>query len=259
MGQLTKTAVENGVAIIAINNPPANVLGRAVFQEIDAAVRGYLQDPAVRGIVLTGEGANFAAGADIREIAQLKDANSGERMALEAQKLGDLIAGADLPIIAAINGYCFGGGCELVLSCSLRVASDKARIGQPEIKIGIIPGMGGTQRLARLVGTAKALEMILTGDPISAQEALQIGMVNMVVPDAQLRRQAVGLAGRIGKMSKLAIRKCLQAVREGVQLPLAEGLQLEAKLFGEMMPTQDKAIGIQAFVEKNPNPAFVDK
>ncbi len=259
MPEYTKTAVENGIAVVAIDNPPANVLSRPVFEEIGAAIEGYLKDKEVRGIVLTGEGANFAAGADIKEIAKITDAAEGERMALEAHKLGNKIASADLPIIAAINGYCLGGGCELILACPLRVASDKARIGQPEIKIGIIPGMGGTQRLPRIVGPAKALEILLTGEMVSAQEAYRIGLVNLLVPEAQLRRQAVGLASRIGKMSKVAIAKTLKLVREGIQMPLEQALPFEAKLFGEMMPTEDKKIGVTAFVGKNPNPKFVDK
>lgn len=259
MGDFTKTAIEGGVGIIAINNPPANVLSRPVFQEIDAALGAFLSDASVRGIVLTGEGANFAAGADIREIAQLNDVEGGTKMSLEAQKLCDRIAAAPIPVVAAINGYCFGGGCEIILACPLRVASDKARIRLPEITLGIIPGMGGTQRLPRIVGVTKALEIILTGEPVSAQEAHRIGLVNMVVPEAQLRRQAVGLAARIGKLSKVSVSKALDAVRGGMEMTLEKGLQWEARKFGELCASEDKKIGIAAFLDKNPNPPFVDR
>lgn len=250
MAQFIKTAVENGIGIVSINHPPANVLSTAVFREIGEAIQLFHQE--TRGIVLTGEGANFAAGADVKEIATISDAATGERMSREAMTLTDLIWGGPVPVIAAINGYCLGGGSELVLACHIRIASDKARIAQPEIKVGFIPGMGGTQRLPRLVGTAKALEMLLTGEPISAQEAYRVGLVNLVVPEAELRRQSVGLARRIGMMSKLAIAKTLQAVRDGMNLPLADALKLESRLFGEMMPTEDKKEGVTAFVEKRP-------
>ena len=258
MAQFLKTAVEQGIGIISIHHPPVNVLSSAVFQEIGEAVTAFQKDPAVRAIVLTGEGANFAAGADVKEIAAITDAATGERMSLEAMKLGQLLWESPVPIIAAVNGYCFGGGSELVLACHMRIASDKARIAQPEIKVGFIPGMGGTQRLPRLVGTAKGLEMLLTGEPVSAQEAYRIGLVNLVVPEQELRRQAVGLGRRIGALSKVAVAKTLQAVRDGMNLPLGKALELESKLFGEMMPTEDKKEGVTAFVEKRP-PQFKDR
>src|SRR5262245_13410281 len=218
---LIKTAVADGVATVAIDHPPVNVLTKAVLLEVGAAIQSYQKDPAVRGVVLTGEGANFAAGADVREIAMIADAATGETMSLEAHKLAFSIENGDLPVLAAINGVCFGGGCELALACHLRIASDKARIAQPEIKIGIIPGMGGSIRLPRLVGGPKALEILLTGEPISAQEALRVGLVNMVVPEAELRRQStMFLAKRVGPMSKLAVAKIMRAVRESRDLPM---------------------------------------
>jgi len=258
MAQYLKTAVADGVATLAIDHPPANVLSKAVFLEIDAALKAYAKDPAVRAAILTGEGQNFAAGADINEIAQITDPKIGEAMALEAHRIGTAIEESELPVIAAINGYCLGGGCELALACPMRVAGDRARIGQPEIKIGILPGMGGTQRLARLVGGPKALEMLLTGEPISAQEAYRVGLVNLVVPEADLRRQAAGLARRIGAMSRQAVTRILRAVREGLQVPLSEGIKLEARLFGEILATADKAEGVAAFLEKR-QPRFTDR
>lgn len=255
----TKTAVSDGVATIAIDNPPANVLSKSVLLEIGAAVQSYQKDPAVRGILITGEGANFAAGADIKEIAQVVDAKEGERLSLEAHRLVTAIEESDVPVLAAINGYCLGGGCELALACHLRTANDKARIGQPEIRIGIVPGMGGIVRLPRLVGGPKALEMLLTGEPISAQEAYRVGLVNLVVPEAELRRQSqMLLAKRIGPMSKVAVAKILRGVREAMQKSIPDAVKLEASLFGAMMPTADKAEGVAAFIEKRP-PNFKDK
>lgn len=258
MPQFIKTAIENGVGVVAIHHPPVNVLTTAVFREIGEAVAAFQKDPAVRAIVILGEGPNFAAGADVKEIAQITDAATGERMSREAMELTYLIAEGPTPVVAALNGYCFGGGSELALACHFRIASDKARIAQPEIKLGFIPGMGGTQRLPRLVGPAKALEMLLTGEPVSAQEAHRIGLVNLVVPEADLRRQAIGFARRVGAQSKLAIARTLRAVREGMDRPLREALALESKLFGEMMPTEDKKEGVTAFVEKRP-PQFKDR
>lgn len=253
-----KTSVADGIATIAIDNPPANVLSKAVFLEIGEAFVAFRKDPAVRGVILTGEGSNFAAGADVKQIAEITDAKEGERLALEAHRLTSAIDESDLPVIAAINGYCLGGGCELVLACHVRIASDKARIGQPEIKIGIIPGMGGSVRLPRLVGRAKAIEMLLTGDPISAQEAYRIGLVNLVVPDAELRRQATGLAKKVAAMGKPAVARVLKSVREGLSLPVAEHIKLEARLFGETMTTADKKEGVAAFIEKR-QPSFKDR
>lgn len=256
---LIKTSVTDGCGIISIDNPPANVLSSAAFREIASALAAMQQDPAVRGVVLTGEGANFAAGADIREIAMIGDAATGEKMALEAHRIASQIEDSPIPVVAAVNGYCFGGGCELILACHMRIASDKARIAQPEIKVGIIPGMGGSIRLPRLVGGPKAIEMLLTGEPISAQDALRVGLVNMVVPEADLRRQAVQFVSkRIGPMSKVAVAKILKSVRESLDLPISEAVKLEARLFGEMMPTADKAEGVKAFAEKRP-PQFKDR
>jgi cyclohexa-1,5-dienecarbonyl-CoA hydratase len=259
MTQFTKTAVQEKIGIVAINHPPVNVLSKAVLLEIRDAVLAYQKDPAIRGIVLTGEGDHFAAGADIKEIATISDAKAGEAISLEAHALVKVLEDSEIPVLAAINGTCFGGGCELVLACHLRVASEKARIAQPEIKIGIVPGMGGMVRLPRLVGGPKALEMLLTGEPISAQEAHRIGLVNFVVPEAELRRQSVMfLAKRVGSMSKVAIAKILKGVREAMDLSVADGIKLEARLFGEMVATEDKAEGVKAFVEKRP-PQFKDK
>ncbi len=253
-----KSSVTDGIALVAIDNPPANVLTQETFAAVAEALSTHIKDPAVRGIVLTGEGANFAAGADVKAIAGIADAKEGERLSLEAHKLASAIENSSVPVIAAINGYCFGGGCELVLACHMRIANDKARIAQPEIKVGIIPGMGGSVRLPRLIGRAKAIEMLLTGEPISAQEAHRVGLVNMVVPEADLRRQATGLAKRIATMGKPAVSRILQSVRDGLSMTVSDHIKLEAKLFGEIAVTEDKKEGIAAFVEKRP-PVFRDR
>jgi enoyl-CoA hydratase/carnithine racemase len=256
--QYLKTAVEEGVAVVALNHPPVNALSMALFGELAAAFEAVRTDPVARAIVLTAEGSVFAAGADIKEIARIADAAEGERLALEGHKLGRALEAFPKPILAAINGPCLGGGLELAMCCHLRIASDRARFAQPEIHIGIIPGLGGTQRLARIVGVAQALEMILTGDMISATQAKAIGLVNQVVPEAELRRAAVGLARKMAAHSLPVTAHVLRAVREGIELPLERALALEARLFGATMALADKKEGVAAFIEKR-QPKFTDQ
>ena len=253
-----KTSVEDGIALIILNNPPVNALASYVFKELGEAIEAFQNDAAVRAIVLTAEGAVFAAGADIKEIADITDAKTGESLSWEAQSFGLKLEASPLPIIAAINGPCLGGGCELAMACHIRIASDRARFAQPEIRIGIIPGMGGSQRLPRLVGPSRALEILLTGDMISAQQAKALGLVNQVVPEAELRRAAVGLAKKIAVNSKIVVASILRAVREGADRPLEEALKLESSYFGEAMTTADKKEGVAAFMEKR-QPKFTDK
>jgi enoyl-CoA hydratase/carnithine racemase len=253
-----KLTHEDGVVTIAINNPPVNALSTEVFEELQKALRHFIDTPTTRVLILTGEGPVFAAGADIKEIQHIASSIDGEKLALRAQDISRLIEESPIPVICAVNGPCLGGGNEVALACHMRIASDRARIGQPEIRIGIIPGMGGTQRLPRLTGYAQALELLLTGDMIPAQQAKAIGLVNAVVPDAELRRAAVGLARRIAQNSKVVVAQILRAVREGRDMPLRDALNLEALLFGQSMLTEDKKEGVAAFVEKRP-PKFVDK
>lgn len=251
-----KTSLEDGIGIISINNPPVNALSSAVFMDVYNAVKEF--KATARVIILTGEGQNFAAGADVKEIVKIETAEQGEEMCVKAHAISDEIWKSDIPVIAAINGYCLGGGCELVMCCHIRIATDKARFAQPEIKIGIIPGLGGTQRLPRYIGAPKAIEMLLTGDMISAAEAKALGLVNLVVPEPELRRQAVGLAKKIAVHSKIAVAEILRAVREGVEQPLDAAMKMEAKAFGRMMPTADKKEGVQAFIDKRA-PKFTDR
>ncbi|OHB70293.1 MAG: enoyl-CoA hydratase [Planctomycetes bacterium RBG_16_43_13] len=256
--KFVKVSTDECVGIITISNPPVNALSSNVFREITDAINTFKGNPAMKAIVLTGAGTVFAAGADIKEILNIARAEDGEALCLNGHKVLNAIEQSDIPVIAAINGVAFGGGNELAISCHIRIASDKARFGQPEISIGIMPGLGGAVRLARLVGQAKATELALTGEPISAQDAKYLGLVNMVVPDSALMTQAVGLAKKIGSKGKVAIAYILKALREGSKVGLEDALKLEAKLFGQIMMTEDKKEGISAFLEKR-QPKFKDR
>jgi enoyl-CoA hydratase/carnithine racemase len=215
-------------------------------------------DDGVKAVVITGAGRFFVAGADIRVLAGIPSSREGEEMALVGQAILNKIEAFGKPVIAAINGVCLGGGLELAMCCHIRLAAEGARLGQPEINLGIMPGFGGTQRLARLIGHSKAMELILTGDSISAQEAKELGLVTQVVAAEGLLRQAQGLARRIAFKGRLAVRAALQAIQQGTDLGLREGLALEAKLFGGLCDTEDKKEGLAAFLEKR-QPRFSDR
>ncbi len=252
-------SVEERVCTLTISNPPANLLSRAVLTELRSFLDGLARDPgSTKVLVITGAGTFFIVGADIKEISEIRDAAAGAQAAGLGQLVFSQIENLRVPTIAAINGHCLGGGNELAISCSIRIASDRARIGQPEINLGIIPGFGGTQRLARLVGRGKALELNLTGDMINAQTALEIGLLNKVVPEAELMKQVMGMAKKIAAKSRPAIERILRATREGLAVPLEEGLKLEAQLFGELCDLQDMHEGLKAFLEKR-QPKFQDR
>ena len=257
-GQYVTVTIDEHVATLTITNPPANVLSTAVMTELNAALDRLAQEAAVKAVVLTGGGTFFIAGADVKEIAALTGAADGERATRLGQGVFDKVAALPVPVIAAVNGLCLGGGLELAMACHLRVASDRARFAQPEINLGIIPGFGGTQRLPRLVGAARALELCLTGDMITAQTAYAIGLVNKVVPDGEVLKQAQGLAKKIAAKGRLAITAIMTAVRDGLPKPLAEGLALESQLFGTICQTQDMKEGLKAFLEKR-QPTFQDR
>jgi enoyl-CoA hydratase len=239
------------VAQITLNRPKVlNALNRALFAELDSALDELAADDSIRAIVLTGAGEKaFAAGADIQELAQVS-AVEGQQLALSGQRVFSKLENLGKPVIAAINGFALGGGCELALSATLRIASETARLGQPEVKLGLIPGYGGSQRLPRLVGKGAALKLLLTGEMIAAAEALRIGLVDEVVPAAELLPRARALASTIAAMAPIAIRQCLAAVYSGYDLPLEEALAHEAALFGLCCATVDKAEGTKAFLEK---------
>jgi enoyl-CoA hydratase len=239
------------LALITIDRPKVlNALNQLSMTELEQVFLDLRQNDAVRAVLLTGAGEKaFVAGADIGELASLSPLE-GERLAIRGQRIFHLIETCGKPVIACINGFALGGGCELALACTLRIASSNARLGQPEVKIGIIPGYGGTQRLPRLIGKGAALKMILTGEVISAAEALRLGLVDEVVEAAQLLPRAEQIAQTIAGMAPLAIRDAIRAVNSGYDLPLASGLELEASLFGLACSTDDKTEGARAFLEK---------
>jgi enoyl-CoA hydratase len=239
------------IAIVTVARPKVlNALNAALMRELDLTFRGLRDDDEVLAAVLTGEGDKaFVAGADIGELAEL-EVDAARELARRGQAVFSLIESCGKPVIAAVNGFALGAGCELALACSIRLASDKARFGQPEVKLGLIPGYGGTQRLPRLIGKGRALEMLLTGEMIDAAEALRIGLVNDVLAPEQLLPQAEALAAKIVANGPLAVRTCLNAVNEGEQMPLGAGMAHEAALFALCCASEDKNEGTRAFLEK---------
>lgn len=245
--------------LITINRPDKlNALNAQCKSELKDAFISIKTNPEVDVVILTGSGEKaFVAGTDINELTSL-NAESGKEFAANGQAIFDLIQHLGKPVIAAVNGYALGGGTELALACHIRIASENAKFGQPEVNLGIIPGYGGTQRLARIVGAGKAMEIILTGNQIDAQEALRIGLVNRVVPLAELLSTAETMAATIIGKGQLAIRMSLKAINATMEMPLSEGLNIEAALFGECCSTEDAKEGINAFIQKR-KPAFKGK
>ena len=249
----------DGIGYVTVNRPEKlNVLNRQVMDELDDCFRAIQKDDEVRVAILTGAGEKaFVAGADIGGIAA-QTPLEGKTMAEHGQAILDRIENLGKPVIAAVNGYALGGGCELAMACTLRIAAENARFGQPEVKLGIIPGYAGTQRLARLVGKGRALELILSGEAVTAQEAYRIGLVNQVVPAAELIAAAETLAKKIMANAPLAIKFALEAVHHGLEMTQAQGQMLEATLFGLCCATADMKEGTRAFLEKRP-PKFRGK
>jgi enoyl-CoA hydratase len=243
--------VKDHVATVTLNRPQVlNALNSTVFNELDQAFMKLVGNVEVRVILLTGAGEKaFAAGADIGEIARL-DVATGEAKARRGQEVLRMIETCGKPVIACINGFALGGGCELAMACTIRLASETARMGQPEVKLGLIPGYGGSQRLPRLVGRSMALKLLLTGEMVSATEALGIGLVDEVVPAGRLMERAGELAKTIVGMAPLAVAGCMEAVRWGSELSLMAGTDVEAEIFGRLCGTEDKAEGTKAFLEK---------
>ncbi len=262
MADFVRYSVEERVATLVIDHPPVNALNRQTLTELDAALDELLANADVKVIVITGGGQlAFVAGADIGEISQIvksQDASAAQAMLEYGQKVFDKIEGSHKPVIAAINGVCLGGGLELAMSCHMRIAGDRARLGQPEINLGIIPGWGGTQRLPRIVGPSKATEIILTGDPITAQQAMQLRLVNMVVPGDQVIRQATGLARKIAGKSAVSVAAVLAAIGGGLDVDLQAGLGKEREQFVKLAGSEDVREGVSAFLEKRP-PQFKDR
>jgi enoyl-CoA hydratase len=242
---------DGSVATITINRPKVlNALSLQTLDEGRRAILALKYDAGVRVVILTGSGEkSFVAGADINELAE-QTPITGREHALRGQHVFDLIEHMGKPVIAAINGYALGGGCELALACTIRIAADTAKLGQPEINLGIIPGYGGTQRLSRLIGRGRALELLLTGEQVTAAEAYRLGLVNRVVTGANLIGEARKLAQVLAAKAPVAVHYIMDAVDRGLQMPLPEAQVLEATLFGLVAATEDMREGTTAFLEK---------
>ncbi|HMF89141.1 MAG TPA: enoyl-CoA hydratase-related protein [Candidatus Angelobacter sp.] len=242
---------KNQIAYVTIDRPKVlNALNMATMAELSEVFTELAADREIRVVILTGSGEKaFVAGADINEL-QKNNPVEAKAYTHRGQAVLDLIENLGKPVIACINGFALGGGCEIAMACTMRLASENAKLGQPEVKLGIIPGYGGTQRLPRLVGTGLAMQMLLTGEMISAQEAHRIGLVNEVLPGDKLVSRAEEIATKIIANAPLAIQYCMEAVNQGLNMTLQEGLFLEATLFGICSASEDKKEGTTAFLEK---------
>jgi len=245
---------EGHIGILSINRPDAlNALNSEVLDELDSAMDILKEDEEIHVIILTGEGRAFVAGADIKE---MKDMNMFEarEFADKGQSVFRKIELMEKPVIAAVNGFALGGGCELSMCCDIRIASEKAKFGQPEVGLGIIPGFAGTQRLARLVGLGRAKELIFTTDMINAEEAYRIGLANKVVPVDKLMDEALAIANKINSKGQIAVRFAKTAINLGIETDIETGTKIEKDLFGSCFATEDQKEGMEAFLEKrNPN------
>ena len=239
------------IAYVTLNRPKVmNALNKETWQDLQAAFDTARQDDDVRGVILTGSGDKaFIAGADIGELSRI-NAVQAEKSSSYGQAVLNLVENLGKPVIAAINGFALGGGCETAMACTIRIACESAKFGQPEVKLGVLPGGGGTQRLPRLVGRGRALQLILTGEIINAQEAYRIGLVNEVVPAADLMARAEAILKQIFSNAPVAVRYSLEAVNKGLETSQSEGFALEASFFGLCAGTEDKKEGTSAFLAK---------
>ncbi len=249
---------DKGIALMEINNPPMNALSTPVLQDIKDTIAKALADNAVRVVIFTGFGKAFIAGADINEIKALNTAKAGSTYLINGQDILNMIEKGDKPFIAAINGFCLGGGMELALACHMRLADESAQIGLPEIKLGIIPGYAGTQRTPRLIGRGRAYELVLSGNFITGSQAELYGLVNRAVPKGQAVEEAKKLAAPIAAKSRMAIRGAMQSIREGLFMDYYEAQKNEREIFGTLCETADKNEGVDAFLNKR-EPSFKDK
>jgi enoyl-CoA hydratase/carnithine racemase len=261
MGESKNVNVEvtDRVAVVTLNHPPLNTINSVTYDAFEAAIDQVLADDEVKVIVITGAGESFSAGADVKEFQAVLGTPVFMQKIRDGHTVFDRIERSPKPVIAAVNGrYCLGGGSELALSCHIRIAEEGVKFGQTEIKLGLIPGWGGTQRLVRLVGLGRALEMILTGDHVRAQEAYRIGLVNQVVPKGEALAAALRMARRLAALSSVALAKALDAVYTGLDCTRADGLAYEIARFAEVADSEDIREGLAAFQEKR-RPQFMDR
>jgi enoyl-CoA hydratase/carnithine racemase len=257
-GHYVKVAIDGPVAVVTIDHPPVNAISRAVTEELSAVADDLHANEEVKAIVVTGGGTNaFVAGADIKEILGLPGPEDAEEWVRLGQSTFTKIEDAPKPWIAALNGVALGGGLELAMACHMRVAGDRIKLGQPEINLGMIPAFGGTQRLPRIIGPARAAEIILTGDAISAQEAFRLGLVNKVVPQADVLKQSVGVARKVAGKSGLVVRHLMSLIGRSRDMNLEAGLEIEAQSARELSSSHDTREGLTAFVEKR-QPSFTN-
>ncbi|MEK7688752.1 MAG: enoyl-CoA hydratase-related protein [Deltaproteobacteria bacterium] len=249
MNKLMDILIENNLALLTLNNPPVNALSLKLIAGLKEVFWDLNKKGNIKVIIITGAGRTFCAGADIKELSAIKTRKDGEAFAKNGQELMDIIESSTIPVLAAINGACIGGGMELAMACHIRIASEDAWFSQPEINLGIIPGFGGSRRLPKIIGRGKAIELLITGNKVSAKEVLAIGLLNKIVPRDKLMDEAKELAGRIANKSRLAVSLCLKAIY---------GVEEEDKLFGKVCETEDKDEGIRAFLEKR-QAVFKDK
>jgi enoyl-CoA hydratase/carnithine racemase len=249
---------EAGVALMEINNPPMNALSRPTLDDMRDTITRALADGDVRVIVFTGAGKAFIAGADISEFNQYETAQEGADFLIPGQEITHLLQNADKPIIAAVNGFCLGGGTEMALACHIQLADESAMFGYPEIKLGIIPGYCGTQRTTRRIGMGRTLELILSGNFVDGRQAEQYGLVNRAVAKGTVVEEAMKLAATIAAKSRIAIRAALRAVNEGITMDLRAAMKFEREQFGSCYASEDKKEGVAAFSEKR-NPKFRDR
>ncbi|MBO8170458.1 MAG: enoyl-CoA hydratase [Bacillaceae bacterium] len=249
--------VKERIACVTIDHPPANALNRATLEELEQVLDRVEKDSDIKVAVVTGEGKFFVAGADIKEFLQV-NRDEGDGLARLGQRVFNRIENLKKPVIAAINGACLGGGLELALACHIRIAASDAKLGLPELNLGLIPGYGGTQRLPRVIGKEKATELILASRMIDGEEAFQTGLVSKVVPLESLMDEVQSLARTIASKSAVSLQLALEAINDGLNAPLEKGLELEAENFGKAFASEDMLEGVQAFLDKR-SPQFKDK
>lgn len=257
-GLVARKTEEDGVELLTLRHPPVNALSTALLSDLEVQLGAIESDPNARAVILTGDGQYFSAGADLKELATLDLADAPQIVA-RGQALFSRLEALRVPVVAAVNGLALGGGLELVLACDLRIVGESAKLGAPEVNYGLMPSYGGTQRLPRLVGVAKAKELIFSGSMINAAEAVRIGLANRSVPAGQELRAARDLAHTIAQRAPRAVQGAKRAIREGLATTLEAGLRLEAGIFEkEVLSSEDLGEGIAAFVERRP-PKFTGK